>query len=203
MDEAIAREESELTKQTTATNAFVDPTATIPLNRYGIFIALAAGGGLADLGSKEWVFRWRGLPGELPPWWLVEPYVGIETAVNQGALFGLGQGKGWLFAYVSIAAALGILVWLFAWKAAISKWITVTMGFVTAGIIGNLYDRLNIPKMPEPYSGGVRDWILFTYQGYVWPNFNIADSFLVTGAIMLAIHSLFLQRPSNVPAANN
>ncbi|MEQ1826625.1 MAG: signal peptidase II [Pirellula sp.] len=168
--------------------------ATIPAGRYLLFGALAMIGGLVDLLSKESVFSWRGLPGELPPWWIVEPYFGIETAVNQGALFGMGQGKGWLFAIMSIAAALGIAIWLFVFQAAASKWLTVTMGLVMGGILGNLYDRLGVPDLPEPHSGGVRDWILFTYQGYVWPNFNIADSLLVTGAIMLAVHSVFLQK---------
>lgn len=167
-------------------------TTGIQLSRYAIFAALTILGTAADLLSKEWIFAWRGLPQELPPWWLIEPYVGIETAVNQGALFGMGQGKGWLFAILSIGASVGICVWLFALKAARSLWITIAMGFVMGGILGNLYDRLNIPNMPAPFTGGVRDWILLRYQDWVWPNFNIADSLLVVGAIMLAIHSLFL-----------
>lgn len=146
----------------------------------------------ADLLSKQWVFQWRGIPQQMPPWWLIEPYVGIETSVNQGALFGMGQGQGWLFAILSMIALVGICIWLFVFKAAESRWLIVAMGLVTGGIIGNLYDRLAIPAMPSEYRGGVRDWILFKYQDYVWPNFNIADSLLVVGAIMLAIHSLFL-----------
>jgi signal peptidase II len=151
--------------------------------------------------SKHLVFSWRGGPGELPPWWLIEPYIGIETAVNQGALFGLGQGKGWLFAILSLVAMIGILVWLFPFKAAASAWLNATMGLVMGGIVGNLYDRLGIPELPEQHRGGVRDWILFTYQEFVWPNFNIADSLLVVGAVMLAIHSLFLQRPESTSKA--
>ena len=104
----------------------------------------------------------------------------------------MGQGQGWLFAILSLFALVGICVWLFVFKAAQSKWMLVAMGLVTGGIIGNLYDRLGIPKLPIEFRGGVRDWILFRYQDYVWPNFNIADSLLVAGAIMLAIHSLFL-----------
>jgi signal peptidase II len=170
----------------------VAPAQAVPLNRYVLFGALAIFGTAIDLATKEWVFAWRGLPGELPPWWLIEPYVGIETAVNQGALFGMGQGKGWLFAILSVIASAGICTWLFAFRAAASSWLTFAMGLVLGGIFGNLYDRLGIPKLPTPFHGGVRDWILFRYQEYVWPNFNIADSLLVVGAIMLAIHSLFL-----------
>jgi signal peptidase II len=168
-------------------------SSRIPGNRYVLFFGLGILGTIADLGSKQLIFNWRGLPGELEPWWLIEPYVGIETAVNQGALFGLGQGKGWLFAILSVVALVGICTWLFAFKASMSRWLTVTMGLVVGGILGNLYDRLAIPSLPSPFRGGVRDWILFKYQDYVWPNFNIADSLLVAGAIMLAIHTLFMQ----------
>ena len=165
---------------------------SIPKSRYAVFGLLMVSGAAADLLTKQWVFASRGLPQQLPPWWLIEPYVGIETAVNQGALFGMGQGQGWLFAMLSVMALIGICVWLFVFKAAQSKWMSVAMGLVTGGIIGNLYDRLGIPELPGKLRGGVRDWILFRYEDYVWPNFNIADSLLVAGAIMLAIHSLFL-----------
>ncbi len=60
---------------------------------------------------------------------------------------------------------------------------------VMGGIGGNLYDRLGLwwkPGMPEAWKSGVRDWILFRYQTYTWPNFNIADSCLVIGAFLLA-----------------
>ena len=164
----------------------------IPLSSHLLFCVLMFAGAAADLLTKQWIFAWRGLPGQMPPWWLIEPYVGIETAVNQGALFGMGQGQGWLFAVLSIIALVGICLWLFVFKAAQFKWLLVAMGLVTGGILGNLYDRLAIPELPGELKGGVRDWILFKYQEYVWPNFNIADSLLVVGAIMLAIHSLFL-----------
>jgi signal peptidase II len=158
--------------------------ASIPSSHFAIFGFLLVAGAAADLLSKQWVFAWRGLPQQMPPWWLIEPYVGIETAVN--------QGEGWLFASLSMLALVGICVWLFVFRAAESKWLLVAMGMVTGGIIGNLYDRLGIPALPGELKGGVRDWILFRYQEYVWPNFNIADSLLVIGAVMLAIHSLFL-----------
>lgn len=168
----------------------------LPISRVGTFFALAIVGVSVDLLSKQWVFGWRGLPGQLPPWWVVENYVGIETAVNMGALFGMGHGYSWLFAILSVLAAIGILVWLFGFKAATSKWLTVAMGLVTGGILGNLYDRLGIPVLPQDIRGGVRDWILLRYGEHTWPNFNIADSLLVTGAIMLAIHSIFLTKPA-------
>lgn len=161
------------------------------LRRVLVFSILALLGTGIDLLTKEKIFAWKGLPGEQPPTWWIENYFGIETAVNQGAVFGLGQGYGWLFACVSITAIIGLAVWLFRYKACESMWLTITLGLVTGGILGNLYDRLNLHRLPGSHAGGVRDWILCRYGQYTWPNFNIADSLLVAGAIMLAVHSLF------------
>lgn len=171
-----------------------NPERELPnlFKRFCLFTCLAVIGGGSDLLSKEWVFQWRGLPGMTPPWWVVQDMVGVETAVNIGALFGMGAGYGWFFALASVFAAIAIVVWLFWFRAAYSLWLTVALGAVMGGIIGNLYDRLGLwykPGMPPEWKSAVRDWILLCYGQYTWPNFNIADSLLVCGAIMLAWHS--------------
>jgi signal peptidase II len=168
------------------------------LQRAVVFGALTILGTAIDLWSKEQTFRLKGLPGEQTPTWWVENlwggYAGVETAINQGALFGLGQGYGWLFALVSIVAITGMILWLFVGKACESLWLTITMGLIAGGILGNLYDRLNMHGLPGPFAGGVRDWVLLRYRSgadeYTWPNFNIADALLVAGAILLGIYSL-------------
>lgn len=180
----------------------------VPLSRVVVFALLATGGGLLDLWTKAAVFRWRGLPGERDPWWLIEGYVGIETAVNIGAVFGIGAGRGTFFAAFSVVAAIGILVWLFYLGAAKQWWLTVALGCVTGGIIGNLYDRVGMwwqPGYPEAWKSGVRDWILWqASDSLTWPNFNIADSLLVCGAGMLLWHSFVSpQEPSEASAAGS
>ena len=62
-----------------------------------------------------------------------------------------------------------------------------------AGIMGNLYDRLGlwvVPGREEERLPEVRDWILLRYGEFSWPNFNVADSLLVSGAILLMWQSL-------------
>jgi signal peptidase II len=172
---------------------------SIPNSRYVLYFGLALLGGAADLLSKQWVFQWRGMPGEQPIWWLWEGCVGVETSLNPGALFGMGAGYSWLFACLSIAAAAGILTWLFIYGAARDRLLTIALGCVTAGIIGNLYDRLGlwhlggIPAGYEPFANCVRDWILLRYQQHTWPNFNIADSLLVSGAALLVWHAIWFR----------
>ena len=178
-------------------------TGSISKSAYAVYFALAIVAGSADLLSKEGVFRALGYPGEQPTWWLIQDRLGIQTALNPGALFGMGGGKRLIFASLSIAALLGIMTWLFLYKAARDRWLTVALGIISGGILGNLYDRLGLwhrgglpAGVGAEYTGAVRDWILFQWKEVPlkifnpWPNFNIADSFLVCGAIMLAVHAL-------------
>ena len=174
--------------------------------RLGVFLALALAGGGLDLWSKAAIFRWRGLPLQKDIWWVWEPYFGIETAINLGAVFGIGQGQGLFFAATSVIAGVGILVWLFWFRAAESWWLTVALGLVAGGIIGNLYDRLGLwwqTGYPQQWKSGVRDWILWQINDqWTWPNFNIADSLLVIGAGMLLYQSFFLGNQPTSSAAS-
>lgn len=178
--------------------AAAEISADLPKSRMILFAALAISGAAADLWSKAAVFSWRGIPGQKDAWWIIDGIFGIETAVNIGAVFGIGAGQGTVFAGLSIFAGIGILVWLFWFKAAHSLWLTCALGMISGGILGNLYDRLGLwwqPGYPEQWQSGVRDWILFRLEGVPlfdpWPNFNIADSLLVVGACMLLYQSFF------------
>ena len=86
----------------------------VPLSRYLVFFSLAAGGCAADLATKAGMFSQLGMPEMAGPWWLWEGVFGFQTSLNEGALFGVGPGIWPLFAALSLAAAVGILVWLFA-----------------------------------------------------------------------------------------
>lgn len=204
--------------------------APLPLSRYVLFFALAILGCGADLITKQAMLGWLGLPADyvdqtdpanvalwqgdpsLPQphrWWLIPGRLGIETSINRGALFGMGEGYWWVFAALSVIAATAILTWLFLFKAAHDRWLTVALGSITAGILGNLYDRLGLwdsTGLQEQYQHGVRDWILFIWPEIKlqmfnpWPNFNIADSLLVTGAIMLVVHAI-VWREKKEPSA--
>ena len=97
----------------------------------------------ADLVTKAWVFSVPELrAGHV--YWLWTGHVGIQLSRNWGALFGIGQGMVWLFATLSIAAAMAIPLWLFRFGAARDAWLTFALGGVMAGVLGNLYDRLGL-----------------------------------------------------------
>ncbi len=168
--------------------------------RFYLFCGLAIAGCAADLISKHLVFDhpqlFRG-----NEWWLWQGHVGIQKSLNEGALFGIGQGGVGLFAVISIAAAIAIPIWLFVYRAAEDLWLTATLGCILGGILGNLYDRLGWhglswdsfdPARQGQYVYAVRDWILFQWnEQWVWPNFNIADALLVVGTIVLLVRSFY------------
>jgi signal peptidase II len=176
-----------------------------------LFLAIALVGCAADLFTKHWAFSSAELrAGNVL--WLWDGHVGIELSRNWGALFGIGQGKVWLFAALSIAAGIAIPVWLFAFRAARDRWLTIALACVMAGILGNLYDRLGLsgeawvgPGQTAPHAVvAVRDWILWQASDrWRWPNFNIADSLLVIGAAVLFLHALCQPKAlSSAPAAD-
>jgi len=171
--------------------------AVLP-SRCLLFFAIAVAGCSADLSTKTWIFDRLGMLNGRT-WWMWEDRIGLQTSLNEGALFGMGQG-GWpVFVALSVLACTGILIWFFRGGAVNSLLITIALGCITAGILGNLYDRLGLhglkwPPGYAPHRAGdlvhaVRDWIRVMIFGHTWPNFNVADSLLVSGAILLIWHA--------------
>lgn len=170
----------------------------VPRNRYALFFAIAGIGCAIDLVTKAWIFSWPEL-GRGQIHWLWPDHVGFQLNWNEGALFGMGQGGVLFFATMSSLAGLAIPLWLFVWKAARDLWLTLALGSVMGGLLGNLYDRLGLPDYVWPGRGvevgqpvhAVRDWMLVQWNDQLrWPNFNIADSMLVIGAIALILHAV-------------
>jgi signal peptidase II len=165
-----------------------------------LFFVVATVGAAADLGTKSAVFAWRGLPGDQPKWWLIEPYVGIQTSCNPGALFGMAKGQQKMFAAVSVLFLGGIVYWIVSSKAPINVGTLIALGAIAAGILGNLHDRLGLwhfDGLDPIFRYCVRDWILFQLNDdFVWPNFNLADSYLVCSAMYILAWNWLAPSPS-------
>ncbi|MGH7213965.1 MAG: signal peptidase II [Tepidisphaeraceae bacterium] len=148
--------------------------------------------GLAlDLATKVWAFnellvslvrRPDGTYGvESDVYEFIPGWLHFQVTVNQGAVFGLGQGQRWLFLIVSFAA-IGFLTYLFATSGR-QRLYQVLLGMLLAGVLGNMYDRLTY--------GYVRDMIhaLSRFDVFPWI-FNVADSLLCVGVTMVILYSL-------------
>ena len=166
----------------------------MPGNRIAVYAAITILALTADLGSKAWAFQSLGLHGHsrllIDTWLKFE----VRTNLNYGALWGIGQGMAPVFATLSIGAFVGVIYWLFFQGAATSLWTTVALALVSGGTLGNLYDRLGLHGVQPPDATkpalAVRDFLHFQFGNYDYPIFNIADSCLVVGAIMLILQSL-------------
>lgn len=112
----------------------------------------------------------------------VMPFFNLVIRYNPGAAFSfLANEDGWqviFFSTVSIVVSLGILYWMYTIPAK-SRWLACALAFILAGALGNLYDRLTL--------GEVVDFIDWYYGEYHWPAFNIADSVIMLGAVMMVI----------------
>ncbi len=101
----------------------------------------------------------------------------LTHTTNTGGAFGLSTGTPWLFGIVSAAVALFIVRHAFHLE---SMWKAVAFGLILGGAVGNLVNRLSGGL---DLSGKVVDFIDFR----VWPVFNLADSAVVIGGVMLAL----------------
>lgn len=98
---------------------------------------------------------------------------------NEGAAFSFlsdfGGAQRWLFTFISIAASLWI-VWLLR-KHADRTLFALALSMILGGALGNLIDRLAY--------GYVIDFLLFHWNEYIFPAFNLADSAITCGAGLL------------------
>jgi signal peptidase II len=101
---------------------------------------------------------------------------------NTGSAFGLLANQTFLIIIISIAALLFILLFL-RYLSPATKLSIVSIGFIMAGALGNLIDRIR--------DGSVTDFIYFRLWGnFHWPAFNIADASIVVGVCLL-IYSFY------------
>jgi len=115
----------------------------------------------------------------------LEPYVSLTYVTNTGAAFGLFPNYGVLFMVIAIVVVVTIIFYYRHLPG--DQWLVQTsLGLQLGGALGNLMDRL--------LYGHVIDFIDFK----VWPVFNLADSAIVVGAVILAYHLLRDRRDSEL-----
>lgn len=164
--------------------------------RFVLFFAVAVLGTALDLATKDLAFR--SLRVDAPEGVLASStvellpgFLKLHLSQNRGAAFGILEGQQGFFLAISALATFAI-AW-FVWSAEPGKRLfPFTLGFILAGVLGNLYDRLMF--------GHVRDFIdlyvghepaasfLRRHLGHnQWPTFNLADSFICIGAALMII----------------
>src|SRR5918997_6234684 len=110
----------------------------------------------------------------------------LQLVRNPGAAFSLATGYTWVLTIVAIAVVVVIV--RVARRLRSTGW-AVALGLVLGGALGNLTDRLF--RSPGPLHGHVVDIVsLLAPDGRVWPVFNLADSSIVSGGVLLVLLAL-------------
>jgi signal peptidase II len=164
-----------------------------PTNRLFLWLSLAGAVLALDLGTKLWAESWLPLHQPQP----LLPLLNLTLTYNTGAAFSfLSQAGGWqrwLFTGLSLLVSLVLMVWLSRLERR-ETYTGLALSFILAGALGNLIDRA--------LYGHVIDFIDFFYPAQNgclplfgdwgdgtchWPTFNIADSAISVGAVLLIL----------------
>ena len=113
---------------------------------------------------------------------VIPDFFSWTLAYNTGAAFSfLADSAGWqrwLFALIAVVVSTVLLVWLKR-LGRNDTWLAIALALILGGALGNLYDRIAY--------GHVIDFILVRWEHRLFPAFNVADSAICVGAVMLAL----------------
>jgi signal peptidase II len=121
-------------------------------------------------------------PGQDIP--VIDGILHLHYAQNTGAAFSMLTGMQWVFIAASTLAVLGIIVYLARGTTKLHWFGLMSLGLVMGGALGNLIDRLRTPD---------HSVIDFVYVKAIdFAIFNVADSCITVGAILLCVYLLFV-----------
>lgn len=150
-----------------------------------MFAVLAALTVVLDQLAKAWIRAVLPQGQDIP---VLPGWVHLSHVLNHGAAWGMLSGQRWLLALIAFIVS-GTVVWLVRQEQASGSCVRVALGLILGGALGNLIDRI--------VAGAVTDFIdLDTPVAWLqtFPVFNLADSALTVGVVLLTYDALF-RRP--------
>lgn len=136
-----------------------------------------------DMGSKYFMAGWLPL-GQSKP--VIPGFFQFTLVHNRGAAFGVGSNWSTPFFLIFSVVALGVVCSLFFQLKPHEKLSAYALAMILGGAFGNIVDRIRL--------GYVVDFLDVYVQTHHWPVFNIADSFITVGAVLLGIEIFFLNK---------
>ncbi|MGO4616543.1 signal peptidase II [Nocardia sp. 2YAB30] len=161
-----------------------DPTTSASPQRLRTLLVIAAVLLGLDLLTKT-VAVAKLTPGDPVP--IIGDFARLSLVRNPGAAFSMATGMTWLLTLVAAAVVIGVVR---IGRTLRSLWWAIGLGMVLGGALGNLMDRLF--RAPGPLQGHVVDFVAIGW----WPVFNVADSSIVCGAILLVVLTVFGFEPN-------
>ena len=115
------------------------------------------------------------------------PFLNLRYLVNPGAAFSFladaGGWQRWLFTVLAAVVSMAIIAWLWYLPRKGEGRLACGLAFILGGAVGNLIDRIAY--------GHVVDFIDVFYGDWHWPAFNVADTAITIGAILVIIDSFW------------
>lgn len=145
---------------------------------YGLAIVVVVLDQVTKWMAEQWLVFAQPVP--------VLPFFNFMLAYNTGAAFSFladaGGWQRWFFITLALIVSLVLVLWIWRLQAD-EKWQGLAMALVLGGAIGNVIDRI--------LWGHVIDFIQLYYEQWYWPAFNIADSAITVGVVLLIIDMLW------------
>jgi len=166
--------------------------AQMSLARYSAWLALALGLVFLDLWTKHLASTQLDLYRAQP----ITSWLNLTLAHNSGAAFSFLAGAGGWQRWFLSGAAVVIMVILLVWLKRLpnnARLLPAAIALVLSGALGNLVDRVRL--------GYVVDFIDVHVAGYHWPAFNIADSAIVVGVILILIEGFVPKAKTSDPSS--
>lgn len=116
---------------------------------------------------------------------VIENFLYLTSHRNQGAAWGILQGQMWFF-YIITVIVIGVVIYYIQQYGKESRLAGVALSLILAGAIGNFIDRLFRKEVVD-----FADTYIFSYD---FPIFNVADSSLVIGVILVMIATFIDER---------
>lgn len=113
---------------------------------------------------------------------VIENFLYITSHRNRGAAWGILQGQMWFFYLITVVVVVGLIIYIQKLKKQ-DKWFGFALALMLGGAIGNFIDRVVRKEVVD-----FVNTYIFTYD---FPIFNVADSALVVGVIIMFIMTLF------------
>jgi signal peptidase II len=131
---------------------------------------------ILDQLTKSWAVSALELNTKIP---IIENFFYLTLVYNRGAAWSIFSGNRWFLVAVSSLATIGFTFYYFKIMKSSSTFTLTGLALTIAGTFGNLIDRALF--------GEVVDFLDFLIIGYDYPVFNIADTSLVVGMIILVL----------------
>ncbi len=115
----------------------------------------------------------------------VTSFFNLVLVFNRGVSFGMFAGQNQPLLLIAIAAIILSILLAWLWRNS-SLMVAIGIGFIIGGAVGNVVDRI--------LYGAVVDFLDFHINDLHWPAFNIADSFVFIGVVVLSVYSMFFEK---------